>query len=178
MLSNTFEILACLFLKYSKSSSLLNCTSIALKSIAIACNYFSSTSIWKIEHSTTVKWWNAWWTHKVQTIPLVCCISDPAIVFPIPYTSNYKILQLDDCAFSSNNNFHTEFQRDRLIDTARCIHVSEFNKGIKLYSQYLYNWQSSSLIIEIKFPCSFKAFSNPKMGMNLALICSVYIYKW
>lgn len=141
MLSNTFEILACLFLKYSKSSSLLNCTSIALKSIAIACNYFSSTSIWKIVHSTTVtvKWWNAWWTHKVQTIPLVCYISDPAIVFPIPYTSNYKILQLDDCAFSSNNNFHTEFQSNRLIDTARCIHVSELNKGIKLYSQYLYN---------------------------------------
>lgn len=141
MLSNTFEILACLFLKYSKSSSLLNCTSIALKSIAIACNYFSPTSIWKIVHvhSTTVKWWNAWWTHKVQTIPLVCYISDPVIVFPIPYTSNYKILQLDDCAFSSNNNFHTEFQSNRLIDTARCIHVSELYKGIELYSQYLYN---------------------------------------
>lgn len=50
-----------------------------------------------------------------------------------------KILQLDDCAFSSNNNFHTEFQRDRLIDTAQCIHVSELYKGIKIYSQYLYN---------------------------------------
>lgn len=175
MLSNTFEILACLFLKYSKSSSLLNCTSIALKSIAIACNYFSSTSIWKIEHSTTVKWWNAWWTHKVQTIPLVCYISDPVIVFPIPYTSNYKILQLDDCAITI---FILNFKGiDRLTLPVAFMSLN-FTKELRFTPNICTMWQSSSLIIEIKFPCSFKAFSNPKMGMNLALICSVYIYKW
>lgn len=146
MLSNTFEILACLFLKYSKSSSLLNCTSIALKSIAIACNYFSPTSIWKIVHSTTVKWWNAWWTHKVQTIPLVCYISDPVIVFPIPYTSNYKILQLDDCAFSSNNNFHTEFQSviDWLTLPGAFMSLN-FTKELRFTPNICTMWQSCKL---------------------------------
>lgn len=175
MLSNTFEILACLFLKYSKSSSLLNCTSIALKSIAIACNYFSSTSIWKIEHSTTVKWWNAWWTHKVQTIPLVCYISDPVIVFPIPYTSNYKILQLDDCAITI---FILNFKGIDWLTLPGAFMSLNFTKELSFTPNICTMWLSSSLIIEIKFPCSFKAFSNPKMGMNLALICSVYIYKW
>lgn len=53
-----------------------------------------------------------------------------------------------------------------------------FTKELSFTPNICTMWQSSSLIIEIKFPCSFKAFSNPKMGMNLALICSVYIYKW
>lgn len=53
-----------------------------------------------------------------------------------------------------------------------------FTKELRFTPNICTMWQSSSLIIEIKFPCSFKAFSNPKMGMNLALICSVYIYKW
>lgn len=45
MLSNIFEILVCLFFKYSKFFSLLNCISIVLKFIVIVCNYFLFISI-------------------------------------------------------------------------------------------------------------------------------------